>query len=80
MHISNRSIDPERTSDVSSVVWLVFILETATTIVIGILGWSMFGKGFGNPLSLLDVDPTMAALPFINGIGPYFVYCSIYHF
>ncbi|KAL4262510.1 DUF6534 domain-containing protein [Pleurotus pulmonarius] len=49
-------------------VWFVFILETATTIVIGILGWSMFGKGFGNPLSLLDVDPTMAALPFINGI------------
>ncbi|KAL4262506.1 hypothetical protein AB1N83_006604 [Pleurotus pulmonarius] len=31
-----------------ALVWLVFTLETVTTVVVGIIGWKTFGDGFGD--------------------------------
>ncbi|KAJ8689148.1 hypothetical protein PTI98_013202 [Pleurotus ostreatus] len=59
---------PKDTFQVKVLAWFVFILETATTVITGVLAWSMFGSGFDNPLSFREIDPVMATFPFINGI------------
>lgn len=47
----------------------MFGLETVTTAVVGTIGWTTFGEGFGNLASLNYLPSGWALFPFISGIS-----------
>ncbi|KAF9496927.1 hypothetical protein BDN71DRAFT_1445624 [Pleurotus eryngii] len=59
---------PRDRSSLKMLVWLIFLLETVTTAVVGFVGWATFGEGFGDIVSLNYLPSGWALFPFISGI------------
>ncbi|KAJ7138534.1 hypothetical protein C8R43DRAFT_607308 [Mycena crocata] len=59
---------PKDRVGIKAVVWSMFVLETAFTILTTVAAWKMFGTGWGDTDTLLILDITWAPLPELNGI------------